>query len=70
MILFRLRVLEFDELLENRVYFTNKKLENIEMIADFIQQIPKAELHIHFEGTLEPELMLVLAERNQIKLPS
>ena len=36
---------------------------------DFIQSLPKAELHLHIEGTLEPELMLALAERNGIKLP-
>lgn len=36
---------------------------------DFVQQLPKAELHLHIEGTLEPELMFKLAERNQIKLP-
>lgn len=34
-----------------------------------IQTIPKAELHLHIEGTLEPELMLDLAERNHLKLP-
>ncbi|MBD2480573.1 adenosine deaminase [Planktothrix sp. FACHB-1365] len=38
-------------------------------MTEFIQQIPKAELHIHIEGSLEPEFMLNLAERNQIKLP-
>ncbi len=36
---------------------------------DFIQSLPKAELHLHIEGTLEPELMLTLAERNGISLP-
>jgi len=35
----------------------------------FIHGIPKAELHVHIEGTLEPELMLELAERNGVVLP-
>lgn len=35
----------------------------------FISQLPKAELHLHIEGTLEPELMFALAKRNQLKLP-
>jgi adenosine deaminase len=34
-----------------------------------ISQIPKAELHMHIEGSLEPELMFRLAERNGIDLP-
>ena len=39
------------------------------MIEKFIREMPKAELHLHIEGTLEPELMFKLAERNQIKIP-
>ncbi|MEM9472710.1 MAG: adenosine deaminase [Pseudomonadota bacterium] len=35
----------------------------------FITEMPKAELHLHIEGTLEPELMMSLAERNQVTLP-
>lgn len=35
----------------------------------FIHELPKAELHLHIEGTLEPELMLQLAERNKVSLP-
>lgn len=38
-------------------------------MKDWIQRLPKVELHLHIEGTLEPELMFALAERNQIKLP-
>ncbi len=38
-------------------------------IARFIQGLPKAELHLHIEGTLEPELMFALAERNGVALP-
>ena len=34
-----------------------------------INNLPKAELHLHIEGTLEPELMFMLAERNGIELP-
>lgn len=38
-------------------------------INSFIKNLPKAELHLHIEGTLEPELMFELAGRNGIKLP-
>lgn len=35
----------------------------------FIQSLPKVELHLHIEGTLEPELMLELAKRNHVHVP-
>ena len=38
-------------------------------IIKFIKKTPKAELHIHIEGALEPELMFKLAKRNNIKIP-
>ncbi|MFN9848077.1 MAG: adenosine deaminase [Alphaproteobacteria bacterium] len=38
-------------------------------LARFIQGLPKAELHLHIEGSLEPELMFELARRNRISLP-
>jgi adenosine deaminase len=34
-----------------------------------IQKLPKAELHLHIEGTLEPELMFRLAKKNSIEIP-
>ena len=38
-------------------------------IIKFIKKTPKTELHVHIEGTLEPELMFKLAKRNNIKIP-
>jgi len=38
-------------------------------IIEFIKKIPKAELHLHIEGSLEPELMFEIAKRNKIKIP-
>ena len=38
-------------------------------IIELIKKIPKAELHLHIEGTLEPELMFQLAKRNKIQSP-
>jgi adenosine deaminase len=38
-------------------------------IDTFIAGLPKAELHIHIEGSLEPELMFALARRNKVEIP-
>tara|TARA_Y100000590_G_scaffold38514_1_gene41358 strand:- start:1433 stop:2434 length:1002 start_codon:yes stop_codon:yes gene_type:complete len=42
--------------------------ENIEII-EYIKKTPKTELHLHIEGTLEPELMFKLSKRNKIQIP-
>ncbi|MDB5642687.1 MAG: adenosine deaminase [Hyphomicrobiales bacterium] len=39
------------------------------ILSDFVRGLPKAELHLHIEGTLEPELMFELATRNGVTLP-
>ncbi|MFT6503350.1 MAG: adenosine deaminase [Crocinitomicaceae bacterium] len=37
-------------------------------MLNFINQLPKAELHLHIEGTFEPELMFAIAKRNNIEI--
>jgi adenosine deaminase len=43
--------------------------DDLTNVAAFVDQLPKAELHIHIEGSLEPELMFALARRNGVSLP-
>ena len=38
-------------------------------IVEFIRKSPKAELHLHIEGTLEPDLLFKLAKKNKIRIP-
>ena len=38
-------------------------------MKDFIKALPKAELHMHIEGSFEPELMFEIAQRNHIAIP-
>jgi len=38
-------------------------------MEEFIRGLPKAELHLHIEGTFEPKLMFDIAKRNQISIP-
>jgi len=41
----------------------------MENLATFIRALPKAELHMHLEGSIEPELMLEMASRNAVDFP-
>ena len=38
-------------------------------IIEFIKKAPKAELHLHIEGTLEPTHLFKLAKKNNVKIP-
>ena len=45
------------------------KNDNKENMKEFIKKIPIAELHLHIEGTFEPELMFEIAHRNKVRIP-
>ena len=42
---------------------------NTKELVDYVTKMPKVELHVHIEGTLEPELMCSLAKKHNIILP-
>ena len=44
-------------------------ISNADEALEVILALPKAELHVHIEGTLEPEMMFDLAQRNGVALP-
>ena len=44
-------------------------MKNIDNVISFINKTPKSELHLHIEGSLEPELMFKLSKRNKIEIP-
>ena len=39
-------------------------------LARFIEAMPKVELHVHLEGSIQPETLLTLARRNHVELPA
>ena len=39
-------------------------------LIEFSQSIPKAELHVHLEGSIQPKTLLKIAQRNKIDLPA
>ncbi len=44
-------------------------MSNIDNVINFIKKTPKSELHLHIEGSLEPELMFKLSKRNKVEIP-
>jgi adenosine deaminase len=45
-------------------------MENIQAIERYLQAVPKAELHVHLEGSIQPATLLTLARRNGVTLPA
>ena len=61
------QLFDFEKIILSTVYEWNgDKCMNQDT---FIRQLPKVELHMHIEGSLEPEMMFKLAKRNKIPLP-
>lgn len=45
-----------------------QEMNQAERLKSYIKGVPKAELHLHIEGTLEPELAFRIGERNGVRL--
>ena len=39
-------------------------------LSDYIRTVPKVELHVHIEGSIQPETLLALAKRHRVDLPA
>ena len=61
------KYLIFYNMLLKKIANLNKK-EIMTTLANFIKELPKAELHLHIEGSLEPEMLFNLAQRKHIPL--
>ncbi len=44
-------------------------MENTQSIERYLQLVPKAELHVHLEGSIHPSTLLTLAQRNNVTMP-
>tara|TARA_B100000029_G_scaffold196759_1_gene194816 strand:- start:1040 stop:2041 length:1002 start_codon:yes stop_codon:yes gene_type:complete len=44
-------------------------MKDLDKVISFINKSPKSELHLHIEGSLEPELMFKLSRRNKVEIP-
>lgn len=54
--------------IQQKTYLSKRRYDLDNRLENFIRHLPKAELHLHIEGTLEPELLFKLADRNKIPL--
>src|SRR5947209_19082503 len=45
-------------------------MQTSQAIKAYLQAVPKAELHVHLEGSIRPETLLTLAQRNDVELPA
>ncbi|MBI5726849.1 MAG: adenosine deaminase, partial [Ignavibacteriales bacterium] len=43
-------------------------MHDLQELEHFVNSLPKAELHLHIEGSLEPDLMFALAQRNNVNI--